>query len=48
MAHLWLIKQMIKSPKWRFITDDDNSLTTSINRIFTEEIQKKFAYLFAE
>ncbi|MBD3107555.1 insertion element protein [Bacillus sp. AGMB 02131] len=46
MAHLWLIKQMIKSPKWRFITDDDNSLTTSINRIFTEEIKKKYAYLF--
>ena len=48
VAHHWLIKRMIRSPKWRFITDDDNSLTTSINCIFMEEIKKKMLiYLFA-
>ncbi len=46
VAHLWHIKQMINSPKWRFITDEDNSLITSINRVFNEDIKNKNAYLF--
>jgi hypothetical protein len=46
IAHLWLIKQLVQSPKWRFITDEDNSLKTAINRTFTEEIKNKNAYLF--
>jgi len=41
MAHYWLIKQSIKVNKWRFVTDEDNSLITSIYRIFANDIKYK-------
>lgn len=30
IAHFWLIKQLIKASEWRFVTDEDNSLMTSL------------------
>jgi transposase-like protein len=39
IAHLWLIKQLVKASEWRFVTDEDNSLMTSINRVFAKEIR---------
>ncbi|WP_062237663.1 hypothetical protein [Fictibacillus sp. FJAT-27399] len=45
-AHLWLIKQLVKSPEWRFVTDEDNSLMTSINRVFSKEICLSDAHHF--
>lgn len=46
VAHLWHIKKLINTPKWRFITDDDASLITAINRSFVDEIKTKNAYTF--
>lgn len=34
-AHLWLIKQLVKATEWRFVTDKDNSLMSSIYRVFS-------------
>ena len=39
MAQLWLMKRQLNATKWRFVTDDDNSLITAINRIFTDKIK---------
>lgn len=39
IAHLWLIKQLVNASEWRFVTDQDNSLITSINRVFAKEIR---------
>ncbi|WP_245842285.1 hypothetical protein [Parageobacillus galactosidasius] len=30
IAHYWLIKQLVKASEWRFVTDKDNSLMTSL------------------
>ena len=46
MAHLWLIKQLVKAREWRFVTDKDNSLMTSINRVFSKEIRLSDAHHF--
>ncbi|MCA1027579.1 insertion element protein [Cytobacillus kochii] len=46
VAHLWLIKQIVKAPEWRFVTDEDNSLMTSINRVFSKEIRLSDAHHF--
>ena len=46
VAHLWLIKQLVKAPEWRFVTDEDHSLMTSINRVFSKEIQLSDAHHF--
>ena len=46
VAHLWLIKQVVKVPEWRFVTDEDYSLMTSINRVFSKEIQLSDAHHF--
>lgn len=35
IAHLWHIKKLINTTKWRFILDNDNSLITSFHRAFT-------------
>lgn len=34
--HMWLIKQMVKSNKWRFVTDNDDTILTSIYLIFAD------------
>lgn len=46
VAHLWLIKQLVKAPEWRFVTDEDSSLITSINRVFSKEIRLSDAHHF--
>lgn len=33
-AHYWLIKQMINSSKWYFVSDDDTTLQSCIFRVF--------------
>lgn len=39
IAHFWLIKELVKASEWRFVTDKDNSLMTSIFRVFSKEFQ---------
>jgi transposase-like protein len=46
VAHLWLIKQLVGAKEWRFVTDEDNSLMTSINRVFAKEIRLSDAHHF--
>lgn len=46
IAHLWLIKQLVNAPEWRFVTDEDKSLMTSINRVFSKEIRFADAHHF--
>ncbi|WP_299094721.1 insertion element protein [uncultured Metabacillus sp.] len=46
IAHLWLIKQLVKASEWRFITDDDKSLMTAIYRVFSDEFQRYDAHHF--
>ncbi len=46
VAHLWLIKQLVNAPEWRFVTDEDSSLITSINRVFSKEIKLSDAHHF--
>ena len=46
IAHYFLIKQLISTNKWRIITDDDFTLFTAINHIFSDEMKRKQAYLF--
>ena len=46
LAHLWLIKQLLGAKEWRFVTDEDNSLITSINRVFSKEIRLSDAHHF--
>lgn len=46
MAHLWLIKQLVNTKKWRFITDEDSSLIASYKRVFNQEIKNKDAHYF--
>lgn len=46
IAHFWLLKQMVRSSKWRLVADDDASLITAINRTFFGEIFSKDAYVF--
>jgi hypothetical protein len=43
-AHLWLIKNMIRSKKWRFISDDDASIHNAYRNIFKDEILSKDAH----
>jgi len=38
IAHLWLIREMVKSKKWWLNTDDDNTIKTALLRVFAEEI----------
>lgn len=43
-AHLWLIRNSLNVKKWRFITDNDDSLINSYARVFMNEIQSKDAH----
>lgn len=45
-AHLWLIKQLVNSKKWRFVTDHDSSLITSTYRAFADDFTKDEALHF--
>jgi transposase-like protein len=46
IAHLWLIKQMVKSDNWRFISDEDHAIITAILRVFAKEIRHMDAHHF--
>ncbi|MBD3108173.1 IS1 family transposase [Bacillus sp. AGMB 02131] len=46
MAHYWLIKQLLNSSEWRFVTDRDSSLMTACYRIFSREFQLSDAHHF--
>jgi len=46
IAHYWLIKQLIRASEWRFVTDKDNSLMTSVYRVFSKEICLSNAHHF--
>jgi hypothetical protein len=46
MAHLWLIKKMVNAIEWRFITDEDYSIMTSLFRVFSKEIRLGDAHHF--
>lgn len=46
VAHLWLIRQLVKAEKWRFVTDHDNSIITAIYRTFAEEFSNDDALHF--
>jgi transposase-like protein len=46
IAHLWLLKQTLLSSKWRFVTDEDETLMKSIYRVFNEEILSGEAHHF--
>ncbi len=46
MAQLWLIQQMVKANKWRFVTDEDGSLINPIYRVFSHEFLQENAHLF--
>ena len=46
IAHFWLIRQLVKASEWRFVTDQDNSLMTSIFRVFAKEIRLSDAHHF--
>ncbi|EQB95342.1 insertion element protein [Geobacillus sp. A8] len=46
IAHYWLIKQLVKASEWRFVTDKDNSLMTSLYRVFAKEIRLSDAHHF--
>ncbi|WP_187442722.1 IS1 family transposase [Rossellomorea vietnamensis] len=46
IAHLWLIKQLVRASEWRFVTDEDSSITTSINRVFAKEMIHSDAHHF--
>lgn len=46
MAHYWLIKNMINSKEWRFVSDDDGSLQNAIFRIFSDKFTDGYAQYF--
>jgi len=46
IAHLWLIKQLVKASEWRFVTDEDKSLMTAINRVYSKEFRLSDAHHF--
>ncbi|MCI3921206.1 insertion element protein [Paenibacillus sp. TRM 82003] len=45
-AHFWLLRQMVRAKEWRFITDNDASLTTALYRAFSREIRLGEAHHF--
>jgi transposase-like protein len=46
IAHYWLIKQLVKASEWRFVTDKDNSLMTSLFRVYAKEFRLSNAHHF--
>ncbi|WP_246187581.1 hypothetical protein [Ornithinibacillus caprae] len=46
IAHLWLIKRLVQASEWRFVADEDHSLITSVNRVFSKEIRQSDAHHF--
>ena len=46
MAQMFLIKLMVKSNKWRIVSDDDNSIKIAVKKIFAEEIKQEKLHYF--
>lgn len=46
MAHYWLIKQLLNTSEWRFVTDRDSSLMTAYYRMFAKEFRLSEAHYF--
>jgi transposase-like protein len=46
IAHHWLIKKLVNSSEWRFVTDEDSSLITAIFRVYAKEIRLTDAHHF--
>ncbi|WLR55435.1 insertion element protein [Mesobacillus subterraneus] len=46
MAQMFLIKQMVKTDKWRVVSDDDMVLKSAIKKVFAEEISKGRLHYF--
>lgn len=45
-AHIFMIKKMVNSKKWYFVTDDDTPTKGIILRIYKEEVRNKNAHYF--
>ena len=45
-AHMFLLRQLLKTEKWYFVTDDDMSLKSNILRMFSEEIRNGGSHYF--
>ena len=46
MAQLFLIKQLVKTDKWRIVSDDDMALKSAIKKAFSDEIQQGNLHYF--
>ncbi|WP_312476600.1 hypothetical protein [Neobacillus sp.] len=46
MAQMLLIKQMVKTDKWRMVSDDDMVLKSAIKKVFSAEIQQGKLHYF--
>jgi len=46
MAQLFLIKQMIRTDKWRVTSDDDMTLKSAYKKMFSEEIHEGKLHYF--
>lgn len=45
-AHLWLLKQALQSQKWRFVSDEDETIMNAFYRVFNDEIGSGMAHHF--
>jgi len=43
-AHYWLLKKMLNSEFWYFVSDDDATLQSSILRVFSDLVRKEQAH----
>lgn len=46
IAQLWLIKNRVKTKKWRLVSDDDDAISTAVKRVFADEIKNCTAHQF--
>lgn len=46
LAHLWLIKQTLHSQKWRFVSDEDETIMKAIYRVFNDKFLLSEAHHF--
>jgi hypothetical protein len=45
-AHYWLIKRMLNADSINYVCDDDNSLTTSLMRVYADKIKSNKVNIF--
>lgn len=45
LAHMWLLKESLKSKKYYFVTDQDMTIQNAIFRIFSDEIKAKQSHI---